>query len=116
MAKSIPLFQYLPVIENSFTWSGRILNDPEHDLTAGYLAIDIQQSPQWTAELLEKIAAIQSGQISSWERIGNAYCLRLYPDHVEIEEDYDEVPGELVKIPIAVFETAVKSWQTHILK
>ena len=104
------------MIKNHLTWPGRILNDPAHDLIAAYLTIDIQQSPQWTAELLDKIAAVQSGQISSWERIGNAYCLHLYPDHIEIEEDYDEIPGELVKISIEVFEAAVKSWQVSILK
>ncbi len=102
--------------KDSFTWPGRIQGDLAHDLIIAYLTIDIQQSSQWIAELLQQITAVKSGQTSSWERIGNAYCLYLYPDHIEIEEDYAEEEGDLIKLPIDVFETAAKSWQAYILK
>lgn len=97
--------------QNNFMWPGRLQENPAHDLIAAYLTIDIQKSPKWTAELLQKIEDIKSGQISSWERTGNAYCLHLYPGHIEIEPDYAEVPGEPVKISFNDFETAVVAWQ-----
>ena len=99
-----------------FSWPGRIQGDPSHDLIIAYLTIDIQKSPQWAEELLQKITTIKSNQISSWERAGNAYCLHLYPDHVEIEDDYAEESGELVKIPLDDFVAAVKAWQKIITK
>lgn len=99
---------------NHFAWPGRLHDNPAHDLIAAYLAIDIQKSPQWAEELLQKTREVKSGQISSWERIGNAYCLRLFPDHVEIEEDYAEKPGEAVKIPIDAFEAAATAWREFV--
>ena len=97
--------------KDEFTWPGRIPNDPAHDLIIAYLTIDIQHSPKWTEELLQQIKAIKSGKISSWERTGNAYCLRIYPDYVEIEDDYAEEPGGLLKISLDDFEAAVMGWQ-----
>jgi len=81
-----------------------------HDLITAYLTIDIQQSPKWTAELLQQIKMVKSGQVPSWERTGNAYCLRIYPDYVEIEDDYAEEVGELLKISLDDFETAIIAW------
>jgi uncharacterized protein YacL (UPF0231 family) len=96
---------------NSFVWPGRLHGNPTHDLIAAYLAIDIQKSPEWITEVLQKIREVKSGRISFWERIGNAYCLRLFPDHVEIEEDYAEEPGESVRISIDDFEAAADAWR-----
>lgn len=100
--------------ESDFTWPGRIHGDPAHDLIIAYLTIDIQHSPKWVEELLQQIEWVKSGQISSWERTGNAYCLRIYSDHVEIEDDYAEETGELLKISLDDFEAAVMSWQGFI--
>ncbi len=97
--------------ETEFTWPGRIQGDPAHELIIAYLTIDIQHSPKWTEELLLQIERVKSGQIPSWERTGNAYCLHVYPDHVEIEDDYAEEEGELLKISLDDFEMAVKCWQ-----
>ena len=96
---------------HSFAWPGRLPGSPAHDLIAAYLAIDIQKSPEWIKEVLQKIREVKSGKIPSWERIGNAYCLRLFPDHVEIEEDYAEEPGETARISIDDFEAAGAAWQ-----
>ena len=100
--------------DNPFTWPGYHPNESTHRLIIAYLTIDIQKSPEGTSELLQKINAVHSGQISEWERIGNAYCLRLFPDYVEIEEDFAEEPGKLEKIPMTLFEAAVQSWQKYI--
>lgn len=96
---------------HSFDWPGRLPGNPAHDLIAAYLAIDLQKSPEWIKEVLQKIREVKSGEISSWERIGNAYCLRLFSDHIEIEEDYAEKSGEMARISINDFEAAVIAWQ-----
>jgi uncharacterized protein YacL (UPF0231 family) len=100
--------------ESNFYWPEYSANNPTHELIIAYLTIDIQKSAQWINELHQKIKDIQSGRITSWERTGNAYCLHLYPDHVEIEEDYAEEPGELMKISLGDFEKAVVAWKKHI--
>ena len=94
-----------------FDWPGRLSGNPTHDLIAAYLAIDIQKSPEWIKEVLQKVREVKSGQIPSWERIGNAYCLRLFPDYIEIEEDYAEEGGETARISIDDFEAAITAWQ-----
>src|SRR5512133_3593621 len=99
---------------DSFDWLGRLPGNPAHNLIAAYLAIDIQKSPEWIKEVLQKTREVKSGQIPSWERIGNAYCLRLFPDHVEIEEDYEEEPGEPVRISIDDFEAAAAAWREFV--
>jgi len=52
---------------------------------------------------LMQIKMVKSGQSPSWEHMGNAYCLRIYPDYVE-------EAGELLKISLDDFELAVISW------
>lgn len=99
---------------NSFMWPGRLCGNPAHDLITAYLVIDIQKNPQWAEELLRKTREVKSGRIPSWERIGNAYWLRLFPDHVEIDEDYAEESGEAVKISINDFEAAVAAWYESV--
>lgn len=99
------------MMSDNFTWPGRLSGNLAHDLITAYLVIDIQKSPQWTEELLQKTREVKSGRIPSWERTGNAYCLRLFPDHVEIEEDYAEECAEAVKISIDDFEAAVAAWR-----
>ena len=85
-----------------------------HERIVAYLTLDIQQSPIWTAELMAKISAVRSGKLSSWERVGNAYCLYIYPQYVVIEDDYSEAPDAIMKIPIATFSDAVNAWQAMI--
>jgi hypothetical protein len=101
---------------NYFTWPGYDRDKPAHRLITAYLTIDIQKSPEGVSELLQKIRAVHSGQLSEWERIGNAYCLRLFPDYAEIEEDFLDEPGKSEKIPIPIFEKAVLSWQKYITR
>ena len=96
------------------TWPGRIPGDPVHDRIIAYLTVDIQQSPVWANELLQHLSAVASGALPSWERPGNAYCLYVYPDHVEIEDDYDDTAGQNMRIPLATFTAAVQAWQRVI--
>ncbi|MCW5619230.1 MAG: hypothetical protein KIS65_08490, partial [Nitrosomonas sp.] len=85
--------------------------DPAHDRIIAYLTVDIQKSPVWTAELLQHIDAVASGALPSWERPGNAYCLYVYPNYVEIEDDYTDTAGQNTRIPLATFAAAVRAWQ-----
>ncbi len=98
----------------SFTWPGYNADDPTHRLVTAYLTIDIQKSPEGVNELLEKIDAVHTGKLSEWERIGNAYCLRLSSDYAEIEEDFASEPGQSARIPLHVFTAAVLSWRQYI--
>ena len=72
--------------------------------------MDIQSSPEAAQDLLEKIAAVRTGNPSSWERLGNAYCLSIFPDHVVIEEDYSDEPGTSCQVELPLFVTAVQAW------
>ncbi|PXW91113.1 hypothetical protein C8R34_10122 [Nitrosomonas sp. Nm84] len=100
--------------DHPFTWPGHHPDEPTHRLIIAYLTIDIQRSPEDASELSQKISAVHSGQLPEWERIGNAYCLRLFPDYVEIEEDFAEEGGKPEKIPLTTFKMAVQSWLEHI--
>ena len=102
--------------QTTFSWPGRIPGDPMHDRITAYLTLDIQQSPAWSADLIAKINAVRSGKLSSWERVGNAYCLYIYPQYVVIEDDYSETPDANIKIPIALFSDAVNAWHAMINK
>ncbi len=85
-----------------------------HERIIAYLTVDIQQSPAWAAELIAKINAVQSGKLSSWERVGNAYCLYIYPHYVVIKDDYPEASDVRIKIPITTFSDALHAWQAMI--
>ena len=100
--------------EKIFTWAGRIQGHPGHDLITAYLTVDIQHSTKWTQELLQKIDAVKSGQITKWERAGNAYHLHIHPAHVEIETDFGDLPADINKISLEEFATAVTAWQAFI--
>ena len=100
--------------QNNCNWPGRIPDDPAHELIAAYLTLDIQKSPAWADELAQKIDEVQSGKLASWERTGNAYCLCVYPQHVEIETNYAEEPVDIMRIPLTTFAEAARAWQAMI--
>lgn len=93
-----------------FAWPGYDPADPAQKTVVAYLTIDIQQSREAAHELLENIEAVDCGKIPNWERLGNAYCLQIFPGYVVIEEDYSDEPGSRVEVPQAVFKTAVRTW------
>lgn len=95
--------------EKPFHWPGRRVDDPAHDMLVAFLVMDIQRNAQWARELAEKIEAVKTGRISSWERIGNAYRLELTSNNVLIEDLVDEdTPAQVV--PLNEFSTAVNAW------
>ncbi len=91
-------------------WPGYNPNDPVHQTVRAYLTMDIQASPEAAQELLEKIAAVRSGSLPSWERLGNAYCLSVFPDHAVIEDDYSKEPGASCQVELPLFVTAIQAW------
>ena len=91
-------------------WPGYQADDPTHRLIAGYLTVDIQKSREAALEILAKVSAVESRQISRWERIGNAYCLALFPDHAEITSEYAEESHASRNISLPLLKTAVQCW------
>ena len=85
-----------------------------HRLIAAYLAVDIQRNIEETNHLLQKIDAVSKREIPNWERIGNAYYLRLFPEYAEIEEEFSDEINQPERIPRPLFKIAVQSWQQHI--
>jgi len=96
---------------SAFTWLGHDPDDPAHDRIIAFLTMDIQKSPIWIAELLQHLQDVKSGTLPSWERPGNAYCLYIYPDHVEIEDDYSDEAELKTRISFETFSAAAHAWQ-----
>jgi hypothetical protein len=98
--------------KNDFTWPGQRKNDPTHIRLAEFLVMDIQHSPEWARDLLDKITLIQSGSLQNWERIGNAFCLTLSSEGATIEDLIDESnPPETVLLE--EFHQAAIAWVQH---
>ncbi len=95
--------------EKSFHWPGRRINDPAHDLLAAYLVVDIQRNPEWANELVEKIRAVQTGKLKTWERIGNAFRLELSAKGALIEDVVDEDSPEQ-RVDLDEVSKAVEAW------
>jgi hypothetical protein len=92
-----------------FHWPGQRPNDPAHRRVAEFLVMDIQQSPAWAQDLLEKVEAIQAGNLRQWQRVGNAFCLDLSLEGATIDDLVDETtPPQTV--PLEEFHQAVVTW------
>ncbi len=102
--------------ETTFTWPGKRENDPAHRRLAEFLVMDIQHSPEWARDLLNKITLIQSGSLQKWERIGNAFYLNLSSDGATIEDLIDK-NNPPVTVLIEDFYQAAITWlqQTEML-
>lgn len=95
--------------EKSFQWPGQRPDDPAHAMLNAFLVMDIQRNPQWAGELAERIRAVKSGRLSTWERIGNAYRLELTLKGALLEDLVDEdTTAQLV--PLKEFSAAVDGW------
>lgn len=99
--------------ENAFTWPGQRQDDPGHCRLAEFLVMDVQQSPDWTKDLLDKTSLVQSGSLDKWERVGNAFCLSLSSEGAKIEDLVDENSSAKM-ITLAEFSQAVRTWLQHI--
>jgi hypothetical protein len=84
-----------------------------HRRVLEFLTLDIQNSQEWVQELLDKIAALETGQICEWTRSGNAYYLIFSPQTVTIENLL--VDGEPIEtISLQEFKEAVLRWQEQL--
>jgi hypothetical protein len=72
--------------------------------------MDIQHNPDWADELVDRVADVISGKLSSWERIGNAFRLELVGRRALIEDlvDEDTPPQE---ITLEDLSRAVSAWK-----
>jgi len=95
--------------ETIFHWPGQRQNDPAHRRVAEFLVLDIQRSPEWTRDLLEKVELVRSGKLAQWERIGNAFCLELSANGATIDDLVDETtPPQTVSLE--EFQKAAIAW------
>ncbi|MCT7956540.1 hypothetical protein [Laspinema palackyanum] len=84
-----------------------------HRRVLEFLTLDIQNSQEWVNQLLDKIAALETGKIGEWTRSGNAYYLIFSPHTVTIENLLiDAEPIETISLP--EFKEAVLKWQDEI--
>ena len=99
--------------DHRFSWPRRGANGSARDLIAAFLAIDIQQSPEWAKDLIAKIAAVQTGALPSWERLGNAYRLYISGAGGLIEDRIDPTKAPQ-RFPLEELESAVTAWLAAI--
>lgn len=99
--------------ETFFHWPGRRMADPAHDRVIAFLVVDIQHSLAWADQLAEQIAAVKSGVLPSWERVGNAYRLLLSPGEALIEDLMDTVSPQQ-RVPLSELEEAVEAWRAAV--
>ncbi|AFY85242.1 YacL family protein [Oscillatoria acuminata] len=84
-----------------------------HRRVLEFLTLDIQNSQEWVQQLLDKIAALETGAINEWTRSGNAYYLIFSPQTVTIENLL--VDGEPIEtISLQEFKEAVLIWQEQL--
>jgi hypothetical protein len=95
--------------DSEFSWPRKGVNDRARDLIAAFLTMDIQRSPDWARELLARIADVKTGALPSWERVGNAYRLRLSAEGALIEDLVDPT-GAPQRLPLEELEAAVEAW------
>jgi hypothetical protein len=95
--------------DSQFSWPRKGANDRARDLIAAFLVMDIQRSPNWARDLLAKIAAVKTGALPSWERIGNAYRLYLSSEGALIE-DLVQPTSAPQRLPLEELEAAVEAW------
>ena len=95
--------------DSEFSWPREGANDRARDLIAAFLTMDIQRSPDWARELLARIADVKTGALPSWERVGNAYRLRLSAEGALIEDLVDPA-GAPQRLPLEELEAAVEAW------
>ncbi|MEM1426854.1 MAG: YacL family protein, partial [Cyanobacteria bacterium P01_H01_bin.130] len=74
---------------------------------AAYLTLDIQDSREWAQELAGQIAAVRSGELDHWERLGNAYELVLTSDGATIAATVGPEEGDRIQVALADLAEAV---------
>ena len=79
---------------------------------AAYLTLDIQDSEVWAQELAGQIAAVRSGELDYWERLGNAYELVLTPEGATIAATMGPEEGDRIQVALADLAEAVQIWMT----
>jgi hypothetical protein len=95
-----------------FYWQDRRSPDPAHDRVIEFLVMDIQNSPEWATDLLTQIEAVQSGALSHWQRLGNAFSLELSEQGATLEDLVDET-GLTHTVSLKELHSAVTAWITH---
>ncbi|HIK09541.1 MAG TPA: YacL family protein [Oscillatoriaceae cyanobacterium M33_DOE_052] len=97
----------------SWNWSDWTAQSSAHQCLLEFLTLDIQNSPEWVQHLLTQIAALETGEITTWTRSGNAYHLTFSPQNVTIE-NMAGATEPIETISLQEFKAAVLAWQHQI--
>lgn len=96
-----------------FEWPGRRVGDAAHDQLAAFLRMDIQRDLEWAADLCAEIEAVSAGRAPSWQRVGNAYCLRITREAAELEDVIDD-DAPVTRLPLAELRAAAEAWRAML--
>lgn len=91
-------------------WPGRRDGDPVDELVASYLVMDIQDSPEWAADLKLRLEQLAEGELDRWVRLGNVYELVLTSSRITIEATEGPDADRAVEVPHETLAAAVDAW------
>lgn len=101
------------MVETGWNWLQWVERSSAHRRVLEFLNLDIQNSPEWGRELLAKVEALETGEVSEWTRSGNAYCLSLSPHTATIENLLND-EETIETIALWEFKEAVSAWQHQL--
>lgn len=82
-------------------------------MVAGFLESDLQGSVAAAHEVLRALDDVESGEVASWERTGNAYTLALTPDGATLWNEMDE-EAEPYALSLAELRQVVADWLSFL--
>jgi len=76
-----------------------------------FLESDVQGSAAITADILEALDQIESGEVTTWEMTGNAHTLVLTPEGAEIQPLWTAGEGAKPRrVTLAELRTGLERW------
>ncbi|HEY9815906.1 MAG TPA: hypothetical protein V6D20_08955 [Candidatus Obscuribacterales bacterium] len=97
----------------NWNWAEWTANDSARCEVLGFLSLDIQDSLESADQLLTVSSEIEAGHLSTWERSGNAYHLRLEAKGATLNNlVVDDQP--LNYLSLSEFKTAVLAWKAKL--
>ena len=83
------------------------------EMVAGFLESDLQGSIASAHEVLRALDAVESGELTDWERTGNAYTLALSAEGATFWNEMDE-EAEPYTLSLAQTRQVVADWVSFL--
>ena len=99
--------------DNNGYW--RVDHKDLHPLIGSFLEQDVQGSINHCQSLLAALGEVRGGGLPEWSETGNAHTVTIYPDHVTIENEWDEETC-IICFNVNVFSECVSKWLNCIGK